>query len=300
MPFTAQSISRDGRGGHLRHMWHLVLLSAGALAACELSAPPSDSELPPAQVVAGPVVPDSVFPEGPVGRSVARGLAILEATADSLPAHVGNDLRCTSCHLDRGTRPNAMPWTGVYARFPQYNTRAAAVFRVEERINGCIERSMNGTPLALDDPAMRDMVAYFAWLSRGVPVGESVPGQGIPKPPMAQGDTVHGAEIWTTACARCHGETGEGTAAGPPVWGDRSFNIGAGMARIRTAAGFIRHNMPFDQPGTLTDAEALDVAAWVVSRPRPDFARKADDWPNGDPPEDVAYPTHAGRRAGAP
>jgi thiosulfate dehydrogenase len=245
-----------------------------------------------------PPTPTVTFPEGPVGASARRGLAILEATRDSLPQHVGNDLRCTSCHLDRGTRPNAMPWLGIQARFPQYNSRAAAVFRLEERINGCLERSMNGTALPLDAPAMRDMVAYFAVLSRGVAIGETVPGQGVPKPPMAAGDTVRGATIWLQECARCHAPDGAGSDLGPPVWGARSFNIGAGMARLRTAAGFIRHNMPFDRPGTLSDADALDVAAYVISRPRPDFARKAGDWPNGDPPVDVAYPTTAGRREG--
>lgn len=262
----------------------------------------SGTDIPPPETTAAldtpAASPATVFPEGPVGEAARRGLAILEATRDSLPQHVGNDLRCTSCHLDRGTRPNAMPWIGIQARFPQYNSRAAAVFRLEERINGCLERSMNGTALPLDAPAMRDMVAYFAVLSRGVAIGETVPGQGVPKPPMAAGDTVRGAALWLQECARCHAPDGAGSDLGPPVWGARSFNLGAGMARLRTAAGFIRHNMPFDRPGTLSDADALDVAAYVISRPRPDFARKAGDWPNGDPPVDVAYPTTAGRREG--
>ncbi len=271
-----------------------------ALAACggdgtDAPQPVADATPAPAPEV---VTPKIVFPDGPVGESARRGLAILEATRDSLPNHIGNDLRCTSCHLDQGTRPNAMPWTGIQARFPQYNTRAAAVFRIEERINGCIERSMNGTALPLDDPAMRDMVAYFAVLSRGVAIGDAVPGQGVPKPAMAVGDTSHGATVWLEQCARCHAPDGSGSELGPPVWGDRSYNIGAGMARLRTAAGFIKHNMPFDMPGTLSDADALDVAAYVVSRPRPDFSRKAADWPKGDPPLDVAYPTTAGRREG--
>lgn len=278
-----------------------TLLTLVLLAACRVeTAPPREAEPAPAAPVAAPSALDTAaIPDGPVGLAVRRGLAILEATADSLPDHVGNDLRCTSCHLDRGTRPNAMPWTGVYARFPQYNARAARVFRVEERINGCLERSMNGRPLPHESAEMRDMVAYFAWLSRDVPVGGTVPGQGLPKPDALAGDTVAGAAIWLRECARCHAPDGAGTVLGPPVWGERSFNIGAGMARFRTAAGFIRHNMPFDRPGTLTESEALDVAAYVVSRPRPDFARKADDWPNGDPPADAAYPTRAGRRGGA-
>ena len=81
----------------------------------------------------------------------------------------------------------------------------------------------------------------------------------------------------------------------PPVWGAHSYNIGAGMARVRTAAAFISDNMPFDQPGTLTDQQALDVAAYVNVHTRPDFPDKVHDWPNGDAPPDVAYPTDAAR-----
>jgi thiosulfate dehydrogenase len=68
------------------------------------------------------------------------------------------------------------------------------------------------------------------------------------------------------------------------------------MARLRTAAAFIRYNMPNDRAVELNDQQAFDVAAYVVSRPRPDFARKAADWPKGDPPPDVAYPTRAAAR----
>jgi thiosulfate dehydrogenase len=71
------------------------------------------------------------------------------------------------------------------------------------------------------------------------------------------------------------------------------------MARVRTAASFIRDNMPFDRPGTLTDQQAFDVAAFVVAQPRPDFSGKERDWPNGDPPPDVAYPTQAATRKAA-
>ncbi len=240
---------------------------------------------------------DTALPEGDLGASILRGKAILAATRDSLPNHVGNQLRCTSCHLDDGTRANSMPWTGVYARFPQYRSRTGSVIRLEDRINDCLQRSLDGKSLAWDDPSMRDMVAYMAFLSRGIAVGATVPGQGLPKIEATSGDTVAGLAIYGTQCARCHGDNGEGTPIAPPTWGPESFNIGAGMARLRTAAAFIQHNMPFDKATTLTEQQAIDVAAYVVSRPRPDFARKADDWPRGDPPPDAAYPTTAAGRA---
>jgi len=262
-----------------------------ALHACE-PVPPVG---PPAQTAAAVVTPMEPIPDGDLGASIRRGLAILTATRDSLPGHVGNDLRCTSCHLDEGRRPDAMPWVGVAARFPQYRSRAASVQRLEDRINDCFERSLAGTALAWNDPAMRDMVAYMAHLSTGVPHGGSVSGQGVRLASAVRGDTAVGATLFAATCARCHGADGEGSAEAPPLWGPRSYTIGAGMARLRTVAGFVRHNMPFDKPGTLTDQQAQDIGTFITTRPRPDFARKADDWPRGDPPVDVAYPTTAGR-----
>jgi thiosulfate dehydrogenase len=68
------------------------------------------------------------------------------------------------------------------------------------------------------------------------------------------------------------------------------------MSRVSAAANFIRANMPFDQPGTLSDQQALDVAAYVNAHPRPDYAAKQYDWPHGDAPPDAAYATLAQQR----
>jgi thiosulfate dehydrogenase len=43
-----------------------------------------------------------------------------------------------------------MPLTGVWGQFPQYRAREGAVVTLEDRINGCMERSMNGRALPLD------------------------------------------------------------------------------------------------------------------------------------------------------
>lgn len=139
------------------------------------------------------------------------------------------------------------------------------------------------------------MVAYFAWLSRGVPQGARVAGQGLPKFQLLHGDSAAGRMLFAAECARCHNEDGSG-GVGPALWGDGSYNIGAGMARLRTAASFIRHNMPFDKPGTLTDEQAANLAAFINAQPRPDLAGKEHDWPNGDAPPDAAYETLSAKR----
>jgi len=143
---------------------------------------------------------------------------------------------------------------------------------------------------------MRDIVAYFAFLSRDVPMGPTPPSTRLEKWAKFTADTAAGRSVYASICAGCHGPDGGGTRLAPPLWGQMSYNVGAGMARVRTAAAFIRDNMPFDRPGSLTDQQAYDVAAYVNAQPRPDYPAKVYDWPNGDAPPDVAYQTFAARR----
>lgn len=219
--------------------------------------------------------------------SALRGRALLTATRDSLPRNVGNALRCASCHLDNGLRPNAMPWVGTYARFPQYRARSGKVDLIEDRVNDCFERSMNGKALPPGGRDMRDIVAYLAFLSRGIPVGAEMDGQGLPKLRRLAGDTTRGVALFASTCARCHGPTGQGTSIAPPLWGPRSYNIGAGMANVVTAASFIHAVMPIDRAQRLTEQQAFDIATYINSRPRPLFKKRAQDYPKGGRPPDA-------------
>ena len=236
---------------------------------------------------------DSEVTDADVRASLQRGRALLRNTRDSLPRHVGNKLQCVSCHAGDGARKNAMSLVGVYARFPQYRARTGRVDMIEDRINDCFERSMNGRAIDRGGADMRDLVTYMAFLSRGIPSGARVDGQGSPPLEPLRGDTAAGRQFFATTCSACHGGDGGGTAAAPPLWGPQSYNIGAGMARVNMAAAFIRAAMPQTAPGTLTPQQAYDLAAYINSRPRPDFARKEFDWPRGDAPADVSYPTRA-------
>ena len=238
---------------------------------------------------------DSLIPPGPLGSAIRRGRALLVATRDSLPGHVGSALRCTSCHLDEGRRPTGS-LVGTYGRYPAYRPRSGIVETIEYRVNDCFRRSLNGAALTPAGDDMRDIVAYLAFLSWGSAPAPPQPNTRLQRWAAFTPDTAAGAALYGATCAKCHGPEGQGTAVAPPLWGAKSYNVGAGMARVRTAADFIRNNMPFDQPGTLTDQQAMDVAAFVSARPRPDYRGKELDWPNADPPPDVAYPTTAAQR----
>jgi thiosulfate dehydrogenase len=285
-----------------------------ALAACGDSlvrdTDAGNDKSPPASAVVGVEAGNAAAPwpehvpradtlSGDSGAQIQHGLALLTHTRDSLPAHVGNALRCVTCHLDEGRRANALPWVGVLARFPQYRTRNAVVNQIEDRVNDCFERSLAGRALPSDSEQMRAIVAYFEFLSRGVPYGRKVQGQGAPALPAdvaRTADVANGARVYAASCVRCHGASGEGTALAPPLWGARSYANGAGMGRPRTAAAFIHANMPLDG-ATLSAQQAFDVATFINVQPRPVFARASADWPFGGAPVDVPYAT-AGRAAG--
>jgi thiosulfate dehydrogenase len=115
--------------------------------------------------------------------------------------------------------------------------------------------------------------------------------------PDRAADLEAGRDVFETRCAICHGADGAGLpAAGvgrgyvfPPLWGPDSFNNGAGMHRVLTAARFVKARMPLGQ-ADLTDEQAFDVAAYVNSHPRPMMAGLERDYPDrADKPVDGPY-----------
>lgn len=238
---------------------------------------------------------ETKVPNDQLGEAIKRGRAIVTHTFEELPDHVGNRLHCSSCHLDGGTVANAGPWIGLPGMFPEYRARSGRVDTLANRINDCFERSMNGVALDPKSEEMAAIQAYMSFISRGVESGVALAGRGFkrtehPRVP----DRGRGEVLYQKTCIACHGPEGAGLQNNgaylyPPLWGEHTFNIGAGMARLDTAAAFIRHNMPLGAGGTLSDQDAYDVAAFVTEKPRPDFARKAQDWPKGGKPRDARY-----------
>lgn len=278
-------ISRFSRYASRSRAGAILTAAIVAVSACR----PSNGDTPPedsARVAQGP--------QSNGGGDARRGLALLNNFRDSLPEHSGNALRCTSCHLDNGTRTTALPWLGSAARYPQYRARPGYEENMERRINECIARSLAGKMLPEAGRDMRDMVAYMESL------------RDRPRPadnPQVKlvGQVSAGREGYAQQCARCHGANGEGVPGlAPAVWGAESYSVGAGMARQYTLATFMRHNMPYDRATIVTDQQAADIAAYMLTQPRQDHPGKERDWPNGDPPADVAYATDSAKTAGKP
>ena len=127
-------------------------------------------------------MPDELtIPDDEYGAAVRRGLQLANHTYKELPNNVGNQLNCTSCHLGNGSEVYAAPWNNMPSVYPIYSSRAGRVDTIQERINGCFERSMNGKALDLDSDDMNAMVSYMSWLSQDMPFGVSPEGRGFVK-----------------------------------------------------------------------------------------------------------------------
>jgi thiosulfate dehydrogenase len=230
------------------------------------------------------------IPASQLGEQIRLGYQIVVNTQEYARPYVGNRLNCTNCHLDGGLNPNAASFVGLAAVYPEYRASNARVNTLADRVNECFERSLNGRVLPPDSSKMQAIVAYITWLSHGVPDGATLPWRGLQRIDSRRAlDPANGKKVFASKCAFCHGSDGLGTMAAPPVWGPQSYNVAAGMARVSVAAAFIKSNMPRNWGWILSDDDAYDVAAYVNSQPRPDFADKIRDWPKGGKPADAPY-----------
>jgi len=94
-------------------------------------------------------VPDEIgMPSGPDGAAINLGKTLINDTKKKLPDNVGNGLTCSNCHLGAGTVALAGPFVGLGGMFPEFNARDRGIDSLQERINDCFVRSMNGKALA--------------------------------------------------------------------------------------------------------------------------------------------------------
>lgn len=216
-----------------------------------------------------------------------------------------NGLNCQNCHLKAGTQPYGNNLLGVAANYPQIRKRSGKSTDIVGRVNGCLQRSLNGHALDSTNREMRAMVAYIKWIGQDAPKGVLPKGAKVAQIAFLDraADAVKGKNVYEAKCMTCHQADGQGVLAEdgrtftyPPLWGKYAYNDGAGLFRNSKFAGFVRYNMPFgasyERP-QLTDEEAWDLAAFVNSQPRPE-KDKTNDWPNiADKPIDHPFGPYA-------
>lgn len=206
--------------------------------------------------------------------------------------YAGSRMNCGSCHLATGLEPGTLTLLLANEHYPRFSARVGATTTIEDRVNECMQRSLNGRPLPRNSPEMIAMASYIRAVgAREAAMGASQRKATEPaafKVPARAADLDAGQKVFEKRCAICHGADGAGLRASadpihgyvfPPLWGPDSFNSGAGMHRVLTAARFIKARMPLGKPD-LTNDEAFDVAAYINSKPRPEMAHLELDYPD--------------------
>jgi thiosulfate dehydrogenase len=278
--------------------WILIFcgMVGGAIVACTLG-------LAPANIRAGnstvPVIATEEYGKRLLGDTPEL---LGPDVPDAKMRYTKSRLSCGSCHLGAGTEPGTLGLPPAYGRYPKFSARTATTTTIEDRVNECMQRSMNGRPLPKSSPEMIAMVAYIRSVSdKDAATGASARKAKEPpafKTPKRKADLDAGKRVFEEHCKACHGADGAGLLAEtnpvhgyvfPPLWGPDSFNTGAGMHRVLTAAKFIKARMPLGRPD-LTDEQAFDVAAYVNAQPRPEMANLEQDYPDRKTkPADTGY-----------
>lgn len=205
-------------------------------------------------------------------------------------AQISNGMACSNCHFKGGTQLFGNAFVTVAATYPKYRERSGRMESVAYRINECMERSLNGKPLDSTSLEMKAMIAFINKTGYGV-LKKLTPGASGTAllPYLARAaDPQKGRMVYKRRCQSCHGADGAGTFAPdsvsytvPPLWGNHSYNVSAGLYRLSKLAGLIKNNMPLGvtwQNPQLTDEEAWDVAAFINTQPRP-VRFFSYDWP---------------------
>lgn len=205
-------------------------------------------------------------------------------------AQLTNGMNCQNCHLDAGTKPWGNNYGSVFATYPKYRARSGTKENIYKRISDCFERSLNGRSPDSASAEMQALKTYIEFIGKNVPSGEKAKASGIFELPFLnrEANAAQGKVLYAAKCSSCHQANGEGLFAAdgieytyPPLWGNHSYNIGAGLYRISRLAGYIKYNMPqgsdFTNP-QLSDEEAWDLAAFINSQTRPTLDL-SKDWP---------------------
>lgn len=260
---------------------------------------------------------DSTLDDSRLSNEIRWGFRLFTNTPGEAARFTPSKVSCNNCHLNAGQREKSLPLADVAGMFPEYNRRSGRLYTLTDRIVDCFLRSENATGMVTADatprgsveepemapsPASKEVLAlaaYLTWLARGAEVGTNPPwrGQNVITAsnliPIEELDTHRGEALFMEWCTTCHGSDGQGVAIGDkkpgPLWGPDSWNDGAGAARVYTLAGIIRYSMPYLDPGSLTDEEAQQLAAFITAKPRPSYPFKQQDYRTEKLPIDAVY-----------
>ena len=215
---------------------------------------------------------------------------------------------CSSCHFTGGHVPFGSPVYQSPSKYqPDPETGLGPYFTplgyyrdLEDSIIDCFRNCMNAERAPeKDDPVMVALVDYIHWVSDGIidpamkadwKLLPAEAGTGLPSiagVSSMQADPIRGATLYANECSDCHDEdapgageykVGEERPRIPALWGlIDGYSRGAAFYRTPVLAAYAQKHMPYGDPETLSDQDALDIAAYINAPDKPRPSGMADE-----------------------
>lgn len=213
-----------------------------------------------------------------------------------MPHSDGNSFACANCHALSEPAPDGFlrPGHPIGDATKRASFKNGQITELREAVNTCRVEWMVATPYEADDP---NWLALEGYLASQAPAGDAEPiSYEIVQPPvdLMGGDPMEGQEVFNTRCIVCHGTDAAGTIRAPQLVGDLLDAETIGR-RVRTSGsptsptynGLTGGRMPFWSADRLSDAELVDIVAFVLGNAPPVMG------PDAGPPMD-AGPSNCG------
>lgn len=258
-------------------LWIVLLVLIVTLAACSGSSSEKAEDEQQKDTNDGPPSIDDLDPDDELTPFIKDGKELLDDTHDVLADESENKLSCMSCHAD-GSDSGGESLVGITSEYPKYDEREGAVITLEEKVNDGLTRTLNTEKLDYDGEELRSIIAYLTYISKGIKVGEGVAEnedaveiEEIPEPDLDNGKKLYNEKLKDSS---------------PELWGEHSFTDGSSLARMSVMTNFVRNYLPENEPGSLSDQEAADVAGYILSKDRPGWEDDDSEWPDNGKPAD--------------
>jgi thiosulfate dehydrogenase len=230
------------------------------------------------------------YPKGKLGEIVKLGEDIIIHTdTNSLSKpYINSKLQCVNCHRRgednrAGTTNKIGTFIGTATSFPAYSKRYKNIISLQNRIDGCFQRCLNGEKSVVNTEVGIAVESYITWLSTGLPINMSPLAPRTPSKiemwsknrkkfislfkKVTHKNYFDGHRLYLNKCASCHGKDGQGVGTFPPLWGKLSYTADGSMAKLPNGATWIQDNMPPNN-SNLTDSQTVNITLFINAQPR--------------------------------
>ncbi len=189
------------------------------------------------------------------------------------PLQGGNTFTCSTCHALAEPAADGIirPGHQIGDAFGRPTYKNGQLTELRDAVNTCVTEWMNGAAFAEDDPSW---VLLRDWLEEMSPAESPALEYAIVAPPteLTGGDPDAGKELFNESCSVCHGQDAAGTNKAPGL-GGLDLDPALIARRVRTSGradsstydGLTGGIMPFWAADRLSDAQLLDIVAFVAA-----------------------------------